>query len=138
MLPLGVYYVIKAEETNDELFLHCPMVIYIWEQVLSKFSISIRLHKQNTLEAWNHWRDGSFNQKIHCLPLIICCTIWLNRNGFIFIHTMANWPSSITKIINAYHDIPEDDHTPPGHVVALEVIDRNLSWAYFDGAAQDQ
>lgn len=51
---------------------------------------------------------------------------------------MAHWSSSIAQIINSYHDILEDDPTPLGRVVTPEVIDRNLSRAYFDGVAQEQ
>jgi len=51
---------------------------------------------------------------------------------------MARWQSSIAKIVAAYHEIPDENHTPAGHVVLPETIDRNIPWAYFDGATQAQ
>lgn len=128
----------QAEETNDHLFLFCPTMNHIWEQVLVALSITTRWHGLNVSEAWDLWRAVSLNSKVHFLPLLICWSIWLTRNGIVFRDKIVRWQSSIAKIVATYHEIPKENHTPVGRVVSPESIDRNIPWPFFDGAAQAQ
>lgn len=113
-------------------------VNHIWEQVIVALSITIIWHGINLLDASELWWVVSLNAKVHCLPLLICWTIWLTRNGIIFRDKIVRWQSSIAKNFAAYHEIPEENHTLVGHMVSLESIDHNIPQAFFDGAPQAQ
>ena len=62
----------------------------------------------------------------------------MNRNGIIFINKEIQQPISIAQIINAFHEILDDEHTPTVQTVMPEAINRNQTWAYFDGSTQEQ
>lgn len=70
------------------------------------------------------------------LPLLICSKIWLTRNNIIFQGSLTQWPLITAKIVVAYQEIPEKTRTSTAQPHAPEIIDRTISWAYFDGAAQ--
>jgi len=112
------------------------MTVQLWNQVLDVLSLSIRWHGQSVSEAWDLWRAASSDSKIHCLPLLVCWSIWLTRNGIIFRGKLARWPFITAKIITAYHELPDEDHTPTNQVVTPETIDITIPWTYFDGATQ--
>lgn len=114
------------------------MVAHIWNQVLHALYLTIRWHGQSVTHAWYLWCAACRDTKFHFLPLLICWSIWLTRNGIIFKDKLARWPYTVAKIITAYYEIHEDDHTTVGRVVTPKTIDRSIPWAFFDGTTQAQ
>ena len=86
----------------------------------------IRWHGKSVFEAWELWRVARGNTKTHCLPLLFFWSIWLTRNGIIFMVKEAIWAHVTAKIIVAFHELPNEDHALENHVVASEIIDFSI------------
>jgi len=92
---------------------------------------------ENLNHVWRNWYTAHHESKLLCLPLLICWSIWLTRNRIIFEDGVARWQIISTKIISAYHELPDFTMPLPRRPLAPNPIDKSIPWAYLDGAAQE-
>lgn len=71
------------EETNNHLFLHCPVAADVWNMFLSLFGFNWVM-PQSTKEAfrnWNTWKvDITIKQIWRMIPASIFWCLWAERN----------------------------------------------------------
>lgn len=126
----------QALESIDHLFLTCPITIAFWHDVLTNLQLQYRWKGENILEAWKLCWSVALTPRIQNLPILICWSIWLQRNKLIFSGMLPRWPHATTHLIYIYHGIPEEGCPHIVHNIVVQIIDINYSWEYFDGYAQ--
>lgn len=82
----------QALDTIDHLFLTCPITTAFWHEVLTNLKLQYRWQGANILEAWELWWSATHSPRIRNLPILICWSIWLQRNKLIFSGIIPHWP----------------------------------------------
>lgn len=128
----------KEEETSQHLFLTCEVTKELWNQVTQALNIITVWQGEDIPSAWEQWWNAVASEKSRNLPLLVSWYIWNRRNAIIFEDYIANWNLLPPSICVTYLEIPfENKQNTPKNIMP-EIINKDMPWAYFDGAAQRQ
>ena len=86
-------------ESTDHIFLHCPVVLTVWNFFLHNYNCINNIH---ICEIFSLFTCVKFNLSLHCwnmLVLAITWCMWLNRNSMIFRNQCRNLSSLLFQII---------------------------------------
>ena len=125
----------KEEESTSHLFLTCEITKDLWYRVTQALNISIVWQGADISTAWDHWWTAVASEKARNLPPVVSWFIWNRRNAIIFEDFRVNWQLLPPSICAAYMEIPFEIKTITPRNILPENINRDMPWAYFDGAA---
>eukprot|EP00253_Pinus_taeda_P016222 PITA_16222 len=127
----------KYSETIFHLFLGFPFTKKVWEEVQKLLKKQLSWEGGTILAAWEQWWSHRLEGNMRNLPPIICWGVWIARNRSIFndktlpVEAIAIQRSAILS------SIPDPEDTRKKSQSREEQIRSGLSWAYFDGASQN-
>ena len=125
----------KEEETTPHLFLTCEVTKDLWYQVTQALNITTVWHGADIPTAWDQWWTAVASEKVRNLPPVVSWFIWNRRNAIIFEDYRVNWQLLPPSICTAYMEIPFENKINTPRNILPENINRDMPWAYFDGAA---
>ena len=128
----------QEEETTPHLFLNCMITRALWTQTTQALNINAAWQGEDIPAAWEQWWTTVASQKPRNLPLLMAWYIWNRRNAIIFENCLVNWNLLPSLICAAYFELPNESKQKKPKIIIPEPINRDMSWAYFDGAAQRQ
>ena len=88
-------------------------------------------------EAWKEWSSSPHTTQLRALPLIHIWGIWLARNRVIFLKKASSPEEVPRKGLDILSYFPQTKNNPSPRIIAPEQLDKNISWAFFDGASQN-
>eukprot|EP00253_Pinus_taeda_P020087 PITA_20087 len=124
-----------ASETSNHIFLHCPAVHSLWNNIRTHLGRVGNWLGEDLTGAWTAWTHCHPDSKLLNLPLVATWFIWLARNRIIFEDQAVNWTRTEATIIAVYQEIPEPPPSRARTIQAPLLIDKSTLWAFFDGAA---
>eukprot|EP00253_Pinus_taeda_P012119 PITA_12119 len=133
--PTWCIFCKAASETTEHILLLCPTVIALWNTICTHLGIARTWTGIDLPGAWTTWTQSHPGSKLINLPLVASWYIWLARNRVIFEEQAMNWTQTETKILAAYHELPDPPPTRSRMIQAMLAIDKSIPWAFFDGAA---
>jgi len=125
----------KEEESTPHLFLHCEVTKDIWHQITQALNINTVWQGVDIPSAWDQWWSAVSSEKARNLPPVVSWFIWNKRNAIIFEDYRVNWQHLPPSICAAFIEIPFEHKTKNPRNIQPENINKEMPWAYFDGAA---
>jgi hypothetical protein len=125
------------EESTTHLFLKCPFILQIWVECSGVLNQVCRWKGPNIEEAWREWSSNPQNHNIKALPLLINWGVWLARNSTIFNEKPSIPELIVAQSLSILSHFPQGKEEQPVRNVVTESVDHSRSWAYFDGASQN-
>lgn len=129
---------LQAEESTQHLFLSCPTTRTIWAQVIQSLDLNADWQGVDINSAWEQWWNTVAAEKPRNLPLLVSWYIWVKRNAIIFENNTVDWNLLHPIICAAYTELPNEISQKQPRNIIQEKINKDMPWAYFDGAAQQQ
>eukprot|EP00253_Pinus_taeda_P006893 PITA_06893 len=88
-----------ASETSDHIFLQCPVVHSLWNNIRSHLGSVGNWTGEDLSGAWTAWHQNHPDSKLLNLPIVATWYIWLARNRSIFKDQAINWSQIEASII---------------------------------------
>jgi hypothetical protein len=124
----------RKEELILHIFVSFPFMLHIWNLLAIEYKFSIVWGGITLLHCFDTWKKKE--KTMYILPAVMCLTIWLLRNKYIFESTIPFVQGALAHICGlmvgtSAHTIctPKRIRKPP------DIIFSNIGW--FDGVAQN-
>ena len=88
-------------------------------------------------EAWKEWSSPPQTTQLRALLLIHMWGIWLARNRVIFLEKATSPEEVAKKGLDILSYFPQTKNNPSPRIIVLEQLNKNIPWAFFDGASQN-
>lgn len=124
-----------ASENTDHIFLFCLTIHTLWTNIRNQLGIAENWTENDLSDAWEAWTRSHPGSKLLNLPIVASWYTWLARNRTIFDEQLIVWNLVEASIIVTYHDLPDPPPTRPRNIQPMSNIDRAISWAFLDRAA---
>eukprot|EP00253_Pinus_taeda_P026727 PITA_26727 len=97
----------SKSENIRHMFLACPFVKKVWEEVGKLIGKQVDWEGENVQEVWDKWWRNYPEGKMRNLPPVICWGIWIARNRSVFMEKETTTESIAILSTSILENIPE-------------------------------
>eukprot|EP00253_Pinus_taeda_P008825 PITA_08825 len=125
------------EESINHLFTECPVSLKLWTEISVLLKIKDRWGGSPIGTVWENWWNTHPEGNLRNLPPIFFWGIWIARNKSTFHDLIIPTQVIASRCVAIYSSIPPPEQKSTRNRNSPPEIKEGLSWAFFDGASQE-